>query len=107
MAAPKFSSLDQLVEAQYQILEGIQSELVKTKRAILDLKHQDKVSFNIIEASKATGYGTDTLYKYIRQGLINVTQMSKGTRIVIAKEALVDFIMSRNDMYQESNTKNR
>ena len=106
MAAPKFSSLDQFVEAQYQVLESIQAELVKMKRAILDLKHQDKVSFNIIEASKATGYGTDTLYKYVRQGLIKVTQMNKGTRIVIAKEALVEFIISKNGMYQEAIVQN-
>ena len=106
MAAPKFSTIEQFVEAQYQVLEGIQSDLIKLKRSILDLKHQDKISFNIIEASRATGYGTDTLYKYVRQGLIKVTQMSKGTRIIIAREALVDFIMSRNDMYQEAIVQN-
>jgi|GEM_PF-5624627 len=91
----RFASLEEFTKHTANQFEMVQTELKEIKIAILNLKHQDKLSFNIKEAAIATGYGADTLYSYVKQGIIPVAQTKRGARIVITKEDLIDFLMSK------------
>lgn len=70
--------------------------LNEVRKALQELKMQDRVSMTISEASRITGISTPTLHRYVKIGKLRTKKPNGGAKIVM-RDDLMNLLNELNE----------
>ncbi len=89
-------TFDELLNHIPGALAGLQREVERLRAEVQELKHADRLTYNLREAAAAMGLSYDALYQICKAGEIKYVQAKEFGSILVEREELLRWIRSKN-----------